>query len=106
MIGMVLNANIKAKSMAENSVVVFKNDMEYLVTKHFAKTLLRTGVEMLEIGNKSQNLSELLSLGTVLYNLIKLFELSSPDEGEIEIIAVFISGDITAVFISISYYTM
>ena len=89
MIGMVLNEIIKAKSMAENSVLAFKNDVEYLVSKHFAKTLLRNGVEMLEIGNNSQNLSELLSLGTVLYNLIKLFELSSPEEGEIEIISVF-----------------
>ena len=68
--GQVLAELVKAKSMSDGTVLVYNNENDFLMAKHFAKTLMRDGVELLEIAN-NQNMSEQLSLGTVLYNLIK-----------------------------------
>ena len=68
-VGKALAAVIKAKSFLK-PVIVYKSDDEFLLLKEAAKDLIKDGVSLLELEN-NKNVSEQLSLGTVLYINIK-----------------------------------
>ena len=64
-VGKALAAVIKVKSFV-NPVIVYKSDDEFLLLKKAAKELIKNGASLLEVEN-NKNVSEQLSLGTVLY---------------------------------------
>ena len=63
-VGRVLSEVIKAKYLSGPSVIVYKNDNEFLLIKSAAKTLLQGDTKLLEL-KEDEDLTEQLSSGTV-----------------------------------------